>query len=69
LFNIFIDDYISKSNILAPAVGKTSIPGPLFADDVAICSVTITELEKGTDNLTKYYKDWSLKCKLKRPKY
>jgi hypothetical protein len=39
LFNIFIDDvidYISESNTHTPAVGKMSIPGLLFADDLAI---------------------------------
>jgi hypothetical protein len=62
LFNIFIDDvidYISESNTHAPAGGKTSFPGLLFADDLAIGSVTVTVLQKGIDNLIKYCKDWS----------
>jgi hypothetical protein len=57
LFNIFIDDvidYISESNAHAPAVGKMSIPGLRFADDLAIGLVTVAGLQKGTDNLTKY---------------
>jgi hypothetical protein len=45
-----------------------SIPGLLFADDLVIGSVTVTGLQKGTDNLTKYCKDWSLKCNLKKTK-
>jgi hypothetical protein len=39
LFNIFINyvtDYINESNNHAPAVGKVSIQGPLFADDLAL---------------------------------
>jgi hypothetical protein len=71
LFNIFIDDvidYINESNAHAPAVGKMSMPGLLFGDDLAIFSVTVTGLHKGNDNLTKYCKDWSLKCNLKETK-
>jgi hypothetical protein len=38
LFNIFIGDvidFISKGNILAPIIEKMTIPGLLFADDLA----------------------------------
>jgi hypothetical protein len=45
LFNIFIDDvidYLSEINTHAPAVGKMSIPGLLFSEDLAMCSVTVT---------------------------
>jgi hypothetical protein len=71
LFNIFIDDmidYISETDIHAPAVGKMSIPGLLFADDLTIGSVTVAGLQRGIDNLTKYCKDWSLKFNLKKTK-
>jgi hypothetical protein len=51
-----------------PTVGKMSIPGLLLADDLAIGSVTVTGLQMGIDNLTKYCKDWSLKCNLKKTK-
>jgi hypothetical protein len=71
LFNIFIDDvidYISENNTNAPAAGKMSIPGLLFADGLAIGSVTVTGLQKGIDKLTKYWKDWSLKCILNKTK-
>jgi hypothetical protein len=45
-----------------------SIPGLLFADDLATGSFTVNGLQKGTDKLTKYCKDWSLKCNLKKAK-
>jgi hypothetical protein len=41
LFNIFIDDmmdYISEGNVHAPVIGRMSIPGLMFADDLAIGS-------------------------------
>jgi hypothetical protein len=44
LFNIFIDDvidYISESNTHVAAVGKMSIPGLLFADNLVIGSFTV----------------------------
>jgi hypothetical protein len=72
LFNIFIDDVldnVSEGNTHAPAVGKMSIPGLLYADELAIGSVTVTGLQNGVDNLTKYCKEWSLKCNLKKPKH
>jgi hypothetical protein len=39
LFNIFIDDiigYMSKANLHAPTVGDVTIPGLVYADDLAI---------------------------------
>jgi hypothetical protein len=47
LFNIFIDDimdYISEGNVHAPVIGKMSIPGLMFADDLAIGSFTVNGL-------------------------
>jgi hypothetical protein len=41
LFNIFIDDimdFISEGNVHAPVIRKMSIPGLMFADDLAIGS-------------------------------
>jgi hypothetical protein len=61
LFNIFIDDVIDIHM-------RQLWAGLLFADDLAIGSVTVTGVQKGADNLTKYCKDWSLKCNLKRTK-
>jgi hypothetical protein len=45
-----------------------SIPGLLFADDLVIGSVTVTGLQKAINNLTKYCKDCSSKCNLKKTK-
>jgi hypothetical protein len=56
LCSIFIDDvidYINEGNTHAPSVGKMSIPGLLFADDLAIGSFTVNGLEKGIDKLKK----------------
>jgi hypothetical protein len=38
--------YLCESNTHVPAVGKMSIPGLLFADDLAIGLVTVTGLQK-----------------------
>jgi hypothetical protein len=63
LFNIFIDDiidYITKDNPHAPVVGTTTIPGLLFADDLAFASFTINGLQKAVDQVTRYSREWSL---------
>jgi hypothetical protein len=68
LFNIFIDDimdYISE-NVHAPVIGRISIPGLMFADDLAIGSFTINDLQRGIDQMVKYCGDWNLKCNLKK---
>jgi hypothetical protein len=71
LFNIFIDDimdYISKGNVHVSVIGKMSIPGLLFADDLATGSFTVNGLQRGIDQIVKYCSDWSLKCNLKKTK-
>jgi hypothetical protein len=61
-------DYISEGNVSAPVKGKMSIPGLLFADDLAIGSFTVNGLQKGIDQIVKYCSDWKLKCHLKKTK-
>jgi hypothetical protein len=64
LFNIFIDDimnYISESYVHAPVIGKMSIPGLMFAEDLAIGSFTVNGLQRGIDQIVKYCGDWNLK--------
>jgi hypothetical protein len=71
LFNIFIDDimdYISEGNVHAPVIGKVSIPGLMFADDLAIGSFTVNGLQRGIDRIVKYCSDWNLNCILKKTK-
>jgi hypothetical protein len=71
LFNIFIDDivdYISEGNVHAPVIGKTSIPGLTFADNLAIGSFTVNGLQRGIDQIIKYCSDWNLICNLKKTK-
>jgi hypothetical protein len=71
LFNIFIDDiidYIDKGNLHAPVIGMTTIPGLLFADELAFASFIINGLQKAVDQVTSYCKEWSLKCNLNKTK-
>jgi hypothetical protein len=55
-------DYISKDNPHAPLIGMTTNPGLPFADDLAFPSFTINGLQKGVDQVTKYRREWNLKC-------
>jgi hypothetical protein len=69
LLNTFIDgimDYISEGNVHALVTGKMSIPGLMFADDLAIGSFTVNGLQKGIDQIVKYCSDWNLKFGLKK---
>jgi hypothetical protein len=43
-----------------------SIPGLMFADDLAIGSFTVNGLQTGIDQIVKYCGDWNLKCNLKK---
>jgi hypothetical protein len=54
--------YISKDNPYAPVIGMTTIPGLLFTDDLAFSSPTINGLQKAADQVTKYWREWNLKC-------
>jgi hypothetical protein len=40
----------------------------MFADDLAIGSFTVNGLQRGIDQIVKYYSDWNLKCNLKKTK-
>jgi hypothetical protein len=49
LFNIFSDnitEYISEDNLHAPVTGTMTIPGLLFADNLAIPSFTVNGLQR-----------------------
>jgi hypothetical protein len=41
--------YISEDNTHAPRVGKQTIPGLMFADNLAIGSFTASSLQIGSD--------------------
>jgi hypothetical protein len=59
LFNIFINDnmeYINVDNSNAPSIGQT-IPGLLFADDLAVLSFTSNGLQKEIDQIVRYCKE------------
>jgi hypothetical protein len=40
----------------------------LFADDLPVSSCTINGLQKATDQVTKYCREWNLKCNLNKTK-
>jgi hypothetical protein len=67
LSNNFIDiiDYIRKDNPHAPVIG-TTIPGLIFADDLAFSSFTINGLQKAMDQITKYRRERNLNCNLNK---
>jgi hypothetical protein len=60
-------DYISKDNPHAPVIG-TTIPGQLFADDLAFPSFTINGLQKVIDKVTKHCRELNLKCNRNKTK-
>jgi hypothetical protein len=71
LFNISIEyiiDYIDKGNPHAPAIGTTTIPGLVFADDLAFASFTINGVQKAVGQVTSYCRERSLKCNLNKTK-
>jgi hypothetical protein len=59
LFDIFIyiTDYICKDNPHATVTGMTTIPGLLFAADLAFSSFMNNGLQKATDQVTKYCRE------------
>jgi hypothetical protein len=60
LFNIFINDimeYINVDNSHAPSIGRTTIPGLLYADDLAVSSFTNNGLQKEIDQIVRYCKE------------
>jgi hypothetical protein len=61
LFNIFIHLYISENNPQAPETGTTAIAELIFAGDLACSSFTINGLQKATDHVTKFCREWDLK--------
>jgi hypothetical protein len=71
LFNIFIDDiirYVSKANPHAPTVSDVTIPGLLYADDLAIGAFTVNGMQKAIDQIVNYCEDWGVKCNLNKTK-
>jgi hypothetical protein len=57
LFNILTEDiiyYTGGGSAHAPMVGGMSIPGLLFAHNLAIGSFVVNGLQKGTDKVVKY---------------
>jgi hypothetical protein len=68
LFNISIYLYISENNKHAPVTGMTTIPELLFAGNLAFSPFTDNGLETATDEVTKYCREWNLKCNLNKTK-
>jgi hypothetical protein len=61
-------DYISEGNVHAIVIGKISITGLLYADNLSIGSFTVNGLQRGIAQIVKYCSDWNLKCNLKNTK-
>jgi hypothetical protein len=58
LFNIFINimEYINIDNSHAPSIGRTTIPGLLFSDDLTMSQFASSGLQKEIDQIVKYCK-------------
>jgi len=55
--------YISEEITHAAIVGKQTIPGLMFADNLAIGSFTASGLQMGIDWMVKFCNKWYLTCK------
>ena len=74
-FNLFINDLpmqLEKHNTQSeesesPELFKTQISSSLFADDLAIFSLTKNGLQENLDILEKYCRQWDLNLNLKIP--
>jgi hypothetical protein len=59
---------MNNGDLRAPITGKRTVPGLLFAGDLAISSFSIKRLLKAIDKVVKYCSDWNLSCDLKKSK-
>jgi hypothetical protein len=64
LFNIFIDDdvieNVNEVSTHAPVIGDVTIPGVLYADNLATGVFKVNGLQKATDQIAKYCEEWSI---------
>jgi hypothetical protein len=49
-------------------MGKMSIHGSLFTDNLAVGLFKVNDLQKGIYKMVKCYRDWNLKCNLQKTK-
>jgi hypothetical protein len=71
LFDVFINDimeYINVDSSHAPSIGRITIPGLLFADDLAVSSCSSNGLQKEIDQIVRHCKEWNFKCNLRKSK-
>jgi hypothetical protein len=61
-------EYINVDNSHAPSIGRITIQGLLFADDLAVSSLTSNGLQKEIDQIVRYCKEWNLKCNFSKSK-
>jgi hypothetical protein len=61
-------EYINADNSHAPSIGRTTVPGLLFVDDLAVSSFTSNGLQKEIHQIVRYCKEWNLKCNLSKSK-
>jgi hypothetical protein len=57
-------EYINIDNSDAPSIGRTAIPGLLFADDLAVSSFASNGKQKEVDQMVSYCEGRDLKCNL-----
>ena len=71
LFNLFINDIVAimvREGIEPPTVGDFSVPALLYADDLILCSKTVSGLQRGLDRLEIYCREWGLTVNAEKTK-
>jgi hypothetical protein len=61
-------EYINVDNSHAPSIRRITIPGLLFADDLAVSSFTSSGLQKEIYHIVRHCKEWNFKCNLSKSK-
>jgi hypothetical protein len=71
LFNVFIDDILSrleKVNTHPSVISKRQVVGLLFADDLAVGATAIIGLQRAIDSIKYFCEEWSLKINVAKTK-
>ena len=71
LFILFIDDLVNElelAGVAAPRIGNAPIAGLLYADDLAMLSLTTAGLQNGFDRLQTYCNDWKMTVNVDKTK-
>jgi len=60
LFYIFVEDFLqstTQETLHAPVIGKVTVPGLLFADDLKIALFNVSNLQKAINRIAKHCVD------------